>query len=135
MFYIGYFSFHGEDSDHEPRYGSFECIVNADDTEKAVEEFEKYLLEVKEEGGLFERLKVSIYLNEVIEVQKDMKKATVAHYRECGGEAPPTIHGILPAKNTETCASYEWHPDDLSEEEFEKLQEEDYSPEPFLEFE
>ena len=135
MFYIGYFTFDGEDSDHKPWYGSFECVVDADDTEKAIEEFKRYLLEVREEGDLLDKQKLTIYLNEIIEVRKEMKLATVSHFRECAGEPPPTVHGKLPAKNTKSFVSYQWQPDDLSDEDFKKLNEEGYSPEPFLEFE
>ena len=135
MFYIGYFTFDGEDLDYKPWYGSFECIVNADDTEMAIEEFKRHLLDVRKDYSLFDQQKLSIYLNEIIEVQKEMKLATISYIRECAGEPPPTVHSILPVRNREAAVSYQWRPDYLSDENFEKLNEDGHSPEPFLKFE
>ena len=135
MLFIGYFSFNAEDEDGSPRYGNFECIVDADNPEAASEKFEQHLIEERSPGEIFDHPKIRIFLDQILGVHEELKDATVAHYKECDGESPLSVHGILPTKNSEACKSYEWQPDEISDEEFDKLTEEGYTSDPFLEFE
>ena len=135
MLFIGYFSFDGENSDGQACYGRFECVVHAEDAEKAVDQFEQHITETRKEEDFLQQPKLSIFLDTVLEVGEKLDNPTIAHYSECTGEPPSTLLGILPINKSGACNSYQWHHSDLSDEEFEKLDEEGYSSEPFLEFE
>jgi hypothetical protein len=134
MLFIGYFSFDGENSDGQVCYGRFECIVHAEDAEKAVEQFEQHITETRKEKNFLQQPKLSIFLDTILEVGEKLDNPTIAHYSECTGEAPPTLLGILPIDKSGTCSSHEWHHGDLSDAEFEKLTENEYTAEPFIKF-
>ncbi|CAB1063949.1 hypothetical protein D1BOALGB6SA_8734 [Olavius sp. associated proteobacterium Delta 1] len=134
MLFIGYFSFDGEGSDGQACYGGFECIVHAEDAQKAVEQFEQHIAETRKEEDFLQQPKLSIFLDAILEVGEKVDGPTIAHFSECIGEAPPALHANLPINNSGACSSYEWHPGDLSDEEFEKLTENEYTREPFLKF-
>ncbi len=129
MIYIAYFSTDEEDLKHGPRHGSFSCLVDADDPEDAVKKFEKHLQDIRMSGDLFSEKKVTIFLNDIIEVDKAPRQPAVLEYQSTLGEAPPHIGIVLPSGKTEELVSYHWQPEDVPPDK------DDYVVEPFLTFE
>lgn len=134
MIYLGFFSFDGEDSEGEECYGHFVCVAEATKPEDAIDKFEEHIRDERKSGQLFQKSKFEIYLRDVIEIHKKPTEATILSYHQILGESPPTLHCNLPSKNSESCRSYEWHHEDISDEEFERVTEGTYETEPFIKF-
>lgn len=127
MLYLGHFYFDGEDLSGEESCGHFTCLAEAADIDAAVKKFKDHIYEMKEGEGLFEG-RISIYLDDIIEIEKIPDKAIAVDFISSSGDPPKSVGCSLPSENCEGCTVYDWIPEGAEEDE-------DFEAEPFVQFE
>ncbi len=90
MYYLGQFSFLEEHENKNRYYGFFNCIVEADNLEKAVGLFSSYIRKTRKFDGVFHGI-MSIFLNHVIEIEQLPKGGIITNYISIYGEMPPML--------------------------------------------
>jgi hypothetical protein len=127
MLYLGHFYFDGEDSSGEESCGHFTCLAEAVDIDAAVKKFKDQIYEMKENEGLFDGY-VSIYVDDIIEIEKVPEEAIAVDFISSSGDPPKSVGCSLPSEHCEGCTVYDWIPEGAEDDE-------DFEAEPFVQFE
>jgi len=125
MLYLGRFYFDREDASGEESCGHFTCLAKADDIDTAVHKFKEHIHELRQLKDLFSGA-VTIYLDDVIEIDKIPEKAIAIDYISSSENDAYTMACSIPSGDVDGCKVYDWCPDDPEDDEFD--------PDPFVEF-
>lgn len=109
MLYIGHFYFIAQVSDQEEFCGRFTCLAKAEDVSEAVQKFRDHLWERIESGGLFDG-NVSVYLDDLIELNKEPENAIAFNFRSLPDLTQPSTVCPLLSVDSEECRVHEWSP-------------------------
>ncbi len=95
MLYIGHFSFDEIGAEQEIRHGYFTSVVDADNIERATNEFKELILSMKKTEDMFQRI-VAVYMEDIIEFHHVPANAIVTRIQSSAGEFPESITHNLP---------------------------------------
>ena len=96
MLHIGHFSFDELDYEKNIRHGYFTCVVDADNEEIAVKKFKEHLMEMKRNNMSFSTI-VSIYIEDIIQIQVVPEKAIITRFQSSQGKFPKSVSYSLPS--------------------------------------
>ncbi|HLE24560.1 MAG TPA: hypothetical protein VI935_02785 [Thermodesulfobacteriota bacterium] len=131
MFYLGQFSFH-EEREKNTYYGFFNCIVEAENLEKAVDLFNKLLKSTRKSDDLFDGA-ISIFLDEIFEIERIPKDGVLTTYMSIRGDMPAMLRCSI-FNEAPGIQCYGWTEDQDLEEEKEKASKDAVAQLPFLKF-
>lgn len=132
MFYLGYFSFDELGFEDEERHGYFNCMVEADSPDTALERFKNHIMDMKTDDPLFGRI-VKIYVEDLVEVKNIPDKPVVTRFQSSTGHFPKSISMSLPSVKSDDFASFRWAKDGM-ESGAGDTEEEYMTSEPFIHF-
>jgi len=95
MLYIGHFSFDEIGTGGEIRHGYIAAAVDANNIERAVNEFKELIFSIRKMDDTFQRIS-AVYLEDIIEFQHVPQKAIVTRIQSSAGEFPKSITHSLP---------------------------------------
>jgi hypothetical protein len=127
MLYLGHFYFDGQDSEGKECCGHFTCLAEAGKVENAVKKFVDHICELRDSSELFNGA-VSIYLDDIVEIQKIPDKAISLDFISSSGEDSNPVGIPITSERSDYCAVYDWLPEGVGEDE-------EYEDEPILRFE
>lgn len=112
MLYIGKFlhaTSQQETREKDRRHGEFNLIVEAENSQRAVEKFKARILDYRETSDLFEGSCV-IYFVHLLELEQFPKdRAKLLYYKSIAGDAVmPLISCSTPTGQTEGCRILSW---------------------------
>jgi hypothetical protein len=110
MLYIGHFSYDELGAEQKPRHGYFTGLVEAENADHAVSEFEDLIGKLKNKNKLFHRI-VAVYIEDIIEIKDIPRKAIITRIQSSAGEFPKSISHSLPEVGLPGIAAYGWAPD------------------------
>jgi len=112
MIYLGnfvHFTNQQDESEVNRRHGEFNLIVQADDSNSAIELFKRRIIEIKETSELFEG-KCRIYFTQLLEFDRlPTGHAALLNFKSIAGDpAMPFIGCTLPSREQEVCRIFDW---------------------------
>jgi len=132
MIYIGHFSFDELGPEKEVRHGYFSCVVEADDADAATKEFKELIFSRNMMDDIFSNI-VSVYIEDIIEIQNIPRKAIVTRIQSSAGEFPKSVSRSLPHSVPAGINVYGWTPD-IEKNESDQNTEEYKTSRPFIRF-
>ena len=110
MIYIGHFSFDERGSQRQIRHGYFSCLVQTVSAEAAANEFKELIVSLKKMEDTFRNI-VTVYMEDIIEIQNIPQTAIVTRIQSSSGEFPNSISKSLPNVMAPGINAYGWAPD------------------------
>lgn len=105
MIFIGHFSLDELGWDNEPRHGYLTCLVEAENADRAMEDFERLLKELQSKEEDCAGWK-AVYIEDVIEMAEIPTRAIVTRYQSSSGEFPKSISHTLPRADSPDRVAY-----------------------------
>ena len=132
MIYIGHFTFDEFGPEKEIRHGYFTSVVDADNIERAVNEFKELIFSIRKMDDTFQRISV-VYLEDIIEFQHVPQKAIVTRIQSSAGEFPKSITHSLPGVSSPGINTYGLEADVRASED-QRTTDEFKESKPFIKF-
>ena len=110
MVYIGHFSFDELGSQKQIRHGYFSCLVETVSAEAAANEFKELIVSLKKMEHTFRNI-VTVYMEDIIEIQKVPQTAIVTRIQSSSGQFPKSVSKSLPNVVAPGINAYGWAPD------------------------
>ena len=112
MLYLGKFlhmTNQQAEDESERRHGEFNLIVEAEDSQAALESFKARIIESREKSALFEG-DCTIYIVHLLELEEFPKdRARMLYYKSIAGDpAMPYISCSVPSGNADGCKILNW---------------------------
>lgn len=133
MIYIAHFSFDELGPREEIRHGYFSTVVEAERADAAANEFKELILAMKKMDDSFRKI-VTVYMEDMIEIQDVPQKAIVTRIQSSAGEFPKSVSKSLPRVVSPGINVYGWAPD-VEAHESEGSTGKYKASKPFIEFE
>ena len=120
MFYVGHFTFDGENPEDSPLAGPttgwFTLIVEAESVDEAVDKFGDLIESLDGHFEGFDDMR-NIYLNDATEVRELPPEGVLAHWHKYpGDDARGSISTSLPPKAPDGVAAFEWRSGEAAED-------------------
>lgn len=132
MLYIGHFSFDEIGTGQEIRHGYFASVVDADNIERAVNEFKELIFSIRKMDETFQQIS-AVYLEDIIEFQHLPQKAIVTRIQSCAGQFPKSVTHSLPGVASPGINAYGLEAD-VRESENQPTTDEFKESKPFIKF-
>jgi len=110
MLFIGHFSFDEIDSEDSQRHGYFSCIVDAENPDDAVSQFEGHIRKMKTEVGQMGNV-VNVYIEEILRFKEIPTAPIMTRLQFSDGAFPASVSHSLPGVFGEDVDSFGFAPD------------------------
>lgn len=110
MLYIGHFSFDEIGSAREIRHGYFTSAVDADDVDRAVNEFKEVIYSMRKTHETFRRI-ITVYMEDIVEFHHVPGNAVITRIQSSAGQFPESITHNLPGVVAPGIKIYGYEPD------------------------
>ena len=110
MLYIGHFSFDEMGQNRSIRHGYFTCVTEAEQVERALDDFKSLIGRMKAEDNNFARI-ATVYIEDIFEIQHIPETAQMLRIQSSDGPFPESVTRSLPRVAGDGIEVYGWGPD------------------------